>query len=400
MPSVYFGNPANIPSVNLVNMSDPNIIEAKILQNVIAPSTCDDFKMTWPNFVRDNSSGLYYVEDRRVELYDNTDGAGTENKRLLDGRCPQVPKTFLNEDTCAVRSDCSPPVFSGDFELNANNLRAFYQVDNKYVYRIQNLPLVATSSPCDTTGNRFVRKDAGGDGSGCSNDSNAQFPTIATVIETILLAMTPSEQESKRVVDIKDTSMGCTDTNDAALGASFTVTIPGSSTLSCWTHSYDREWSVFVMNDWAVNHPGNPKFYRESKPNPIADIAEQENTGDLEDSVTLNFPPWGFHQWNFDNNKWRFERELIGSWGDRLVDDLTTLECIQKRTVNANLIFFFHRISFNDLPDTLKSSANAITQIGGTVVVGSGTVIEVCGSHGEVGNDSSFGSQYLLQKYG
>lgn len=58
------------------------------------------------------------------------------NKRLLDGRCPQSPRTFLNENSCVPRADCSPPVFDGGFNLNAENLREFYTIDGKYVYRI------------------------------------------------------------------------------------------------------------------------------------------------------------------------------------------------------------------------------------------------------------------------
>lgn len=130
MPAVQFNNPVDafgksLPSVNLVSISSsPNVFEAKLLQSVVSPSTCADFEMTWPNFVQDNSSGLYYVEDRRVELYQNTDGASTERTRLLGGgRCPRVPRTFLNEDSCVPRADCGPPVFSGEFVLNASNLR-------------------------------------------------------------------------------------------------------------------------------------------------------------------------------------------------------------------------------------------------------------------------------------
>jgi len=87
----------------MVNLSkvtgDPNVFEAKLLQDLVSPFTCSDFKKSWPNFVQDASTGLFYVEDRRVELYDNTDGSYTQKKRLLDGRCPQSPRTFLNEDT-------------------------------------------------------------------------------------------------------------------------------------------------------------------------------------------------------------------------------------------------------------------------------------------------------------
>jgi len=138
MPAVYFSDTddafgGSIPSVNLVSLADPYVFEAKVLQDINSPFTCDDFKATWPNFVIDNDTGLFYLEDRRVELYDNTDGERTQKKRLLEGRCTQSPRTFLNEDTCVPRSDCSPPVFGGDFILNADNLRKFYEVDGKYV---------------------------------------------------------------------------------------------------------------------------------------------------------------------------------------------------------------------------------------------------------------------------
>ena len=251
MPAVFFGIQGSIPTVNLVNMSDPNVIDAKILQSLVSPSTCDNFKLTWPNFVKDSTSGLYYVEDRRVELYKNTDGTTTERKRMLDGRCPQVPKTFLNEDTCHIRSDCSPPRFNGDVTLNAANLRKFYELDGKYVYRIQNLPLIDTVSPCQSWNTRFVRKNASGDGAGCSNNKSTTFPSIAIAIKTYLDSLSASDQASKRVVDLEEMSLGCTDASNAALGGTFTVTIPSTNTLSCWTHTYEYEWSVFVMNDWA-----------------------------------------------------------------------------------------------------------------------------------------------------
>ena len=300
MPAVSFSNDANIPSANLQDLSDENVLGAKILQDVASPSTCDDFKKTWPNFVKDSSTGIVYVEDRRAEFYENTNGATTEKNQLLSSRCPSVDKSFLNEDTCVIRSDCSPGYYSGSFELNAQNIRKFYEMDEKYVYRIENLPLLpgVTLSPCVSNNNRFVRKDADGDTTnGCGNqDTGDIFPEVSAAIETYLSSMTPSDQEKKRVIDLSD-SIPCTDASDVALGAKFTVTIPGSSTPSCWTHSYQYEWSVMVMNDWVVNHPGNPQRHRESKPNPIAHVAEHENTsGNLEESVTLSYPPYGFHQ--------------------------------------------------------------------------------------------------------
>lgn len=320
MPSVYFYTQGSIPSVSLISLSDPNVIEDKILQSIIPPSTCNNFNRTWPNFARDNITGLYYVEDRRVQLYDNTNGATTVKKRLLDGRCPQVEKNFLNEETCVVRSDCAAPAFSGDFELNAVNLRKFYDIDGKYVYRLENLPILDTAttpSPCSTNSNRFVRKNANGDSSGCAIDASTSFPSIQSAIATSLNLLPAGDRVNKRVLDLT-TSLNCVDTSNNARGKSYTVTIPGTTNLTCWTHSYSWEWSVVVMNDWVLNHPGNPKYFRESKVNPIAEFAEREKVvGNLESSVTLSYPPWVFHQWNFHNNRWRFETERIGSWGDK-----------------------------------------------------------------------------------
>lgn len=67
---------------------------------------------------------------------------------------------------------------------------------------------------------------------------------------------------------------------------------------------------------------------------------------------------------------------------------------------NAFFLVLFLRISFNSLPDTAKSEKVITLGLGGTVVAGSGEVIEVCGSPGEVGNQPSRGHQYLLQKDG
>jgi hypothetical protein len=258
MPQVSFANAQDafgkaIPSVNLVGIEgDPNVFEAKLLQSVDPPFTCSGFEKTWPNFAQDASTGLYYVEDRRVELIDNTNenGSTTQKKRLLEGRCPRSPRTFLNEHTCTPRTDCSPPVYSGEVTLNAETLRKFFEVDGRYMYRIQNLPLLDTPSPCDTEDNRFVRKNVDQDSDGCVN-GNDNFPSIPAAIEEALLDMT----FDALVIDIEDTDLACYDPNDDALGASFTVTLSDGS-LSCWTHTYPYEWSVFVANDWVSNHPG------------------------------------------------------------------------------------------------------------------------------------------------
>lgn len=123
----------------------------------------------------------------------------------------------------------------------------------QYVYRLSNLPLVETPNPCATNRNRFVRKNAGSDSTGCAAPSNNQFPSIATAITNYLSGVTSSERSAVRVIDLTDVSLNCYDAFDDSLGASFTITIPGSTTKACFTHSYEYEFSVFVMNDWVVS---------------------------------------------------------------------------------------------------------------------------------------------------
>jgi cullin-associated NEDD8-dissociated protein 1 len=200
--------------------------------------------------------------------------------------------------------------------LNATNIRKFYEVDGKYVYRIQNLPIVDTPSPCTKSSCRFVRKT---DTAGCTSDSSGSFPTIRTAIENFLNNVPVRDQGTKRVVDLPETpwdvNQRCTDSSNTATGKSFTVTLPGGG-LSCWTHSYPWEWSVLVMNNWVLNHPGNPSKFRASKVNPIAESADRDpNLGNLESSVTISYPSW--HNDNFHNNRWQFDVDRIGNWGDK-----------------------------------------------------------------------------------
>jgi hypothetical protein len=96
--------------------------------------------------------------------------------------------------------------------------------------RLQNLPLVGTSAPCKTNSNRFVRKNAGEDGSGCSS-GNTDFSSIVSAIETSLASLDSQERNDVRVLDIEDVSMNCEDSLDETLGASFTATIPGTNNL-------------------------------------------------------------------------------------------------------------------------------------------------------------------------
>ncbi len=89
--------------------------------------------------------------------------------------------------------------------------------------------------------------------------------------------------------------------------------------------------------------------------------------------MTLNYPPWSFHKFNFHRQVWRFDDYLVGNYGDV--------------------------INFNDLPPAAKSP-NVITDLGGAIISESGAVVEVCSSSGEVANSPVAGHQYLLQKAG
>ena len=377
MPVVNFvTNPLalglTIPVASLEEL-DPAVLDVKLLSTSI-----DDCSMgSWPNFIQD-SDGTFYVEDRRVLFLDLTDTKTVSGRDLAGKTCPTAPRTFLNEESCTVRSDCSPPVYSsGSFVLNAEAIRTFYDVGGHYIYRISGLPVITDPSsryenfsPCndhtsykrfDWTPFRFVRKDT------CFSvvaDSNIQS-TLSSILASELIALSTTEREAKRVLDVAVDKNACLDPFKLARGGSINVNVGGVTT--CWTHSHPDEWSVFNFDTWTLFHPGNLEAYLKDKKNPIAAFAETDSA--LEDQITLDMPGWHPDS-RFDDSQRLFER--LGNYGDS--------------------------VSFNDLPPSAKN-ADVTAALGGVEDINAvAEYVQVCASPGEVSNTPRLGHQYRLQK--
>lgn len=251
MPVVNFStDPSNIgleiPTANLEEL-DPAVLDVKLLSASIPDCT---LTKSWPNFVQDTDSGTYYVEDRRVLFLDLTAPETVSGKDLHTKTCPTAPRTFLSEETCVVRSDCSPPVYMpGSFVLDAENVRKFYDIGGQYIYRVNDLPVITDPlsryenfSPCndhtsykrfDWTPFRFVRKT---DGACLSQVADATIhSTLSSILATELAALSAVEQNTKRVLDVVIHKNACHDPFKLARGGSVNVVVGGVTT--CWTVS-------------------------------------------------------------------------------------------------------------------------------------------------------------------
>lgn len=326
MPVVAFSDPASlghgdIHAATLVEL-DPPVLDVKLLSASI--ESCAMTK-SWPNFIQDTSTGNYYVEDRRVLFLDLTSPETVSGSDLSSRTCPTAPKTFLNEDSCVIRNDCSPPVYSSgeSFVLNAQNVRKFYEVGGQYIYRVVGLPIITDTlsryemfSPCndavtykrfDWTPFRFVRKTEGA----CTSpvlDSTIQS-SLSQILSSELSALSPSQRAAKRVLDVVIPKSTCYDPYRVARGGQINVAVDGVAT--CWTNSHPDEWSVFNFDAWTLFHPGNLEAYLGDKQNPIAAFAET-NSLVLEDQVSLEMPSWHPDDRFQDSSRLL---DKLGNWG-------------------------------------------------------------------------------------
>jgi cullin-associated NEDD8-dissociated protein 1 len=362
---------------------DPAVLDVKLLS--LSIEQCP-LTLSWPNFVKDSNDGTYYVEDRRVDFIGLDDPTTVSGLGLSSKTCPTAPRTFLSEDSCVVRHDCAPPVYtSGSFVLNAENVRKYYEVGGQYVYRVVNLPIITDSSsryemfsPCndaqtykrfDWTPFRFVRKNAPLGACTSPHPDATVHGSISQILAETLTGLSPIEQDNKRVLDVVIPKSTCYDPFKSAMGASFNVNDVNGAT-TCWTHSHPDEWSVYNFDTWTMWHPGNLEAHIGHKKNPIAAFAETPSSI-LEDQVSLEVPGWHPDE-RFQDSKRLFDR--LGNFGD-LID-------------------------FDDLPSSAKNAevADALGAVLSTDDISE--YRQVCASPGEVSNVPSLGHQYRLQKGG
>ena len=88
---------------------------------------------------------VYYRWDPRLRLLENTLEKPAQIPADTQASCPNVPRTFLNRDSCQRRDagTCAPVVFQRGtmITLDEATVKAFYSEGNKHVHKIVDLRL-------------------------------------------------------------------------------------------------------------------------------------------------------------------------------------------------------------------------------------------------------------------
>jgi hypothetical protein len=274
----------------------------------------------------------------------------------LDGTsCANVPKTFLNAASCVSGVPaCGPLRYAPAlFRLDEDAVRAFFQLDGRFVYAIEGLGTDGVSSPCGNYRSRWALRP--------SNTCAAATPGLdATTAASLAAVLAASSDTSALVRDINAFQSGLNSitckATAATIGARLAVAMRNGST-QCFEHVHPDLLSVFDLTAWAFyersGHPGNAVALAKGRANPIQRWA-------IDGSALLVFPAWHpLQRWTDSRRGFTY----VGRLGDQA--------------------------DFAVLPATLQSPGFAARV--GSVALARGAVGEVCGSPGEVASRPTLG---------
>mmetsp|Transcript_6781 Transcript_6781/g.9027 ORF Transcript_6781/g.9027 Transcript_6781/m.9027 type:complete len:2086 (+) Transcript_6781:84-6341(+) len=310
------------------------------------------------------SDGTWLQFDPRLRLEENTvnnpisDGGGSNY--IISGEetlCSNVPRTFLNKDSCILSTENSAcgaiPPAENDIVLDQDNLLNIHNLTGRYVYEIQGLPVIdhqedTITHPC-TADWRSRWEVTEGD---CSSPNpNSQM------VSALHGLFAKSGDTNPYIRDITFPTSGI----DCGSYEMYDVEIQIEYNSECWTHKHPEYRSVYDMTYWTRDdtHIGNRIAADFDRYNPIKKFI------DLDQSATLHFP--AYHPTlgsNFNHAEARWEMNVahfkyVGRFGDT--------------------------IRFRDLPNELKQEAVSEYYSAGDGQSGSGVV--VCGSPGEISNN-------------
>lgn len=283
-------------------------------------------------------------------------------------RCSNVPRTFLNEEYCALSysstacgtSSNTPQI---EIELNDENIVAIHTITGQYVYGVLGLPVVDSQntslpSPC-TPGirSRWAIKNA----TDCPYPTALEAVTNSTLVNFLL----KSSDKNPFIRDISFPSSGyvCGPRDTEALGN--VEIVIGSK---CFKRVHHEHMSVYDFTYWTLDdtHPGNMIALMEGEPNPIKKWIDIYNSVFL---IYPSFPGQGSDVPNHPIERWNTHSvhfSKLGRFGDT--------------------------IHFVDLPNELRTEDVKDYFGDSESTGGAGTV--VCGSPFEVANDQTLGYQF------
>lgn len=144
--------------------AEPTWEEVAILTSLDAPCTLGEEAQTGYGRGFLVLNGIAYMHDPRLPTLDNEVGSVATASAALSGStaaahaavgsCHNVPKTWLNADTCVPSTACSPTSFRAvDVTLDDATLQSFHTLESAFVYAVGGLRLegAAATSPCVAT---------------------------------------------------------------------------------------------------------------------------------------------------------------------------------------------------------------------------------------------------------
>jgi hypothetical protein len=264
-----------------------------------------------------NGNNEYWLHSTSLDLVNNdmaqplpdggksrvTKTAGTVER--MQAVCSNVPRTFLNEDSCFLSSDACTlqEIEDVDIVLSLESLQEIYNASGRYVYAVEGLrneyPLV--DYPC-SPGVRSRWMEVALDA--CTNTVGS----IATSTASIFVGLIKTSNGPLQDVFFPLNGVSC-DPSDASK-FDFNIQVGAS----CFVNVHPDYHQVMDFTYWVENHPGNsePDF------NPIKDIAEDPNASFWSWSVitpfVLSYPDWhSMQRWH--SNKQNFPS--LGKLGDQ-----------------------------------------------------------------------------------
>eukprot|EP00986_Skeletonema_menzelii_P003357 scaffold1026_cov141-Skeletonema_menzelii.AAC.8 len=318
--------------------------------------------------------GTFVLFDPRLMLQENTvdnpesDGGGLIKTLTGDvTKCANVPRTFLNEDSCvlstmatACSSSTAPDL---QIELNAENIGILHDLTGQYVYGILGLPVVdklgeKLETPCKPgLRSRWEIKAAGE----CSA-TLLGMNTNASLVE--LLSESSDTNPFIRDINFPASGFACDSSDDATVEIEIII---GSQ---CFKRVHPEHMSVFDFTYWTLDHthPGNMIAMMEGESNPIKKWRDEQG------SAFLVFPSYPCAE--CDTPPHPLERWV--SYGDKF----------------PKLGRFGDMTFFVDLPNEMRTDEVA-THFGDSSGL-AGSAVVTCGSPGEVANEPTLGKYFVM----
>ena len=290
-------------------------------------------------YARDELGNLYQ-HDGRLVLMDNTLDSPAKDYNLE--YCSNVPKTFLNKDSCVIggRACTAKKYRSKMLTLDEEAILKLQETPGLYVYMIDGLRLDDVGSPCDQDVSRW-RHSAGL----CT--STVTGSTLSSLVSKL-------DAQTGLLRDVRFMSgEDCS----AATGAQV------QTSEGCFTHVHPDTGNVYDFSLWALSgntgHPGNTVEFQLGNPNPITDPS-------TEGHHSITYPashPMG--RWEEISSSF----PLLGTIGQD--------------------------IDFHSLPSRGQTDETA-AYFGTSVDTEEDEITERCGSPGEIANDPALGNRFLF----